>query len=350
VTNSPALPPREQSVDQSASDCDAPSVREVEVTSASRLHFGLLSWGGSARQFGGVGMMVEQPGVRLRVYAADRFAVVGPHAQRVEAFVRKWYESRGGLTLARVACEVLEAPPEHVGLGLGTQLGLSVGMALSRLVEQSLPSPGELALRMGRGLRSSVGTYGFFQGGLIFEPGKLPDEIIAPSAERYALPDTWRIVLLQPVGTAGEAGEAERRAFASLPPVPDSRTRELLAIVRHRLLPAIERSDCLEFGQAIYDYGRLAGECFAAWQGGAFNGARLTALVEKLRDWEVAGVGQSSWGPTLFAILETEAAAESFVHRLRAEPEGGQLNLRVTRPANAGARVREISGVRFADG
>lgn len=331
-------------------ECDADSTRVVEVTAASRLHFGLLSWGGNGRQFGGIGMMVQQPGVKLQVRAADHFTALGPHVERVTEFVRKWYEPRGGLSEARLACEVLNAPPQHVGLGLGTQLGLSVGAALCRFVERSNPSPVDLATRMGRGLRSAVGTYGFFQGGLIFEPGKLSEEQIAPAAERYAVPEAWRVVLIQPAGSAGEAGEVERRAFASLPPVPDDRTRQLLRIVRQRLLPALERADFVEWSQAIYDYGRYAGECFATWQGGAFNGPLLTALVQKLRGWNVAGVGQSSWGPTLFALVESDESARDLLLRLRADPESSGLNLLVTRPANAGARVQELSGVRFAHG
>jgi len=331
-------------------ECGDDSTRVVEVVAASRLHFGLLSWGGNGRQFGGVGLMVQAPRVALRVRAADHFEATGPHAERVTHFARKWYESRGGLAQARTTCDVLEAPPQHVGLGLGTQLALSLGAALCQFEERRWPTPAELALRLGRGLRSAVGTYGFFQGGLIFESGKLPEEGLAPQAERHAVPDSWRVVLIQPTGAVGEAGDVERRAFASLPAVPEERTRQLLAIVRERLLPAIERADCLEFGQAVYDYGRLAGECFAPWQGGPFNGPLLMALVEKIRGWGYAGVGQSSWGPTLFVILESEAEAQALSRRLRAEPEGLSLNLTVTRPANAGARVQELSGVRFAHG
>lgn len=331
---------------------ESPDRRDVaiEVVAPSRLHFGLLAWGGDGRQFGGVGMMVERPCVRLRVARAERFYVEGPHAERVEEFVRRWFKSPGDGEAPRVACRVLEAPPQHVGLGLGTQLGLSVGLALNRLCEGEAPAPVELALRTGRGLRSSVGTYGFFQGGFVHDPGKFRHEPVATTAQRHAVPESWRVVLVRPAGSSGEAGEQERRAFATLPPVPPARTARLNEIIQQRLVPALARHDCGEFGRALYEYGCLAGECFAAWQGGPFNGPVLTKLVERLRTWGVEGVGQSSWGPTLFAVVESEEAARSVESSLRAGPDGESLEVLVTRPAVAGARVEEIPAVRFAHG
>ena len=67
-------------------------------------------------------------------------------------------------------------------------------------------SPQELALSVGRGLRSAVGTYGFVFGGLIVEQGKLPDEPISPLDCRIDLPEAWRFVLVRPLGLTGIAG------------------------------------------------------------------------------------------------------------------------------------------------
>ena len=75
------------------------------------------------------------------------------------------------------------------------------------------------------------------------------------------------------------------------------------------MLPAIERADCSAFGDALYEFGRLAGECFAAAQGGPFANAFNERLVEAIRGYGVAGVGQSSWGPTVFAVVANETEA-----------------------------------------
>ena len=52
--------------------------RSVEVVAPSRIHFGLLSFGNPAiRRYGGVGVMLERPAVRVRITAAGAFTVSG---------------------------------------------------------------------------------------------------------------------------------------------------------------------------------------------------------------------------------------------------------------------------------
>ena len=58
----------------------------VEINAPSRLHCGMLSFGQPAmRQFGGVGAMIDQPGLRLRISPAERFAADGLFSERVRA-------------------------------------------------------------------------------------------------------------------------------------------------------------------------------------------------------------------------------------------------------------------------
>ncbi|MCO6456660.1 MAG: hypothetical protein J5I93_15285, partial [Pirellulaceae bacterium] len=122
----PAEPPQKHAACQ--------SIGEVRVSAPSRLHFGLLSFGGSGRQFGGVGAMIRQPGVRLRVTAAAGFESLGPHGDRVRQVARSWAEHYRLAGLPPCVIEVNSAPPLHVGLGVGTQLGLAVAAGLSRVV------------------------------------------------------------------------------------------------------------------------------------------------------------------------------------------------------------------------
>ena len=132
------------------------------------------------------------------------------------------------------------------------------------------PAPSELAALAGRGDRSAVGTYGFASGGLIVEAGKLPGEPFAPLAARVELPADWRFVVTWPRGEQGLAGEAERNVFRELPPVEQATTARLRAEVDDELLPAARAGDFERFAASLYRYGRLAGECFAAGQGGVF--------------------------------------------------------------------------------
>ena len=61
----------------------------IEVTTPCRLHFGLLAYNpDEARQFGGLGMMVKAPCIRVRLQIADQFQAVGPESDRALAFVK----------------------------------------------------------------------------------------------------------------------------------------------------------------------------------------------------------------------------------------------------------------------
>lgn len=311
----------------------------IRLAAPSRLHFGLFSFGGSGRQFGGVGVMIERPSLEVSVEPAETFSVVGPLSHRARKFANAWAQFYSLAEPPPCVLTIHAAPPEHVGLGTGTQLGLSVAAALYRFTGQPLPGAAELAASVGRGLRSAVGTYGFLAGGLIVERGKLPGELLSPLDCRLDLPAEWRFVLLRPATAAAVFGDDERLAFAQLPAVPADVTAQLIAEVRDRLVPAAARGEFDEFSESMFQFGRLAGACFAARQGGPYNGPQLAALVELVQSLGVCGVGQSSWGPTLFALSPDQASADQFVAKLRAACPGDELNIEISPPSNSGVCV-----------
>jgi beta-RFAP synthase len=196
-----------------------------------------------------------------------------------------------------------------------------------------------LAADMERGKRSAVGTYGFRDGGLIVDAGHVPGQSIGSVSQRMAIPADWRIVLVIPIGQQGLAGTTESDAFACLPPVPDAVTQHLWQIVEREMLPALARRDCVDFGEAVYRYGRLAGECFSAVQGGPFANREIAERIETIREWGIAGVGQSSWGPIVFAICSSQSDAEALVTSLDSRPAPPGCHLEIAPPSNAGAQI-----------
>ncbi len=204
------------------------------VWAPSRLHFGLLSLAGDgeawpdrrgervlpARRFGGVGLMIERPGVRVTASPAVVWSADGPLAERRLSFALRFAESvrrdRPEEEPAPRRLTVEEAPPEHVGLGVGTQLGLAVARALAAAWGLVLDAPA-LARRVGRGLRSALGVHGFAHGGFLVESGKRGDDDgLAPLAARAPFPPQWRLVLATPSAALGLHGREERQAFARL--------------------------------------------------------------------------------------------------------------------------------------
>jgi beta-ribofuranosylaminobenzene 5'-phosphate synthase len=314
-------------------------VPTVEVIAPSRLHFGMFSFGQpGARQFGGAGVMIDRPGLTLRMSGADRFTAAGPLAPRVESIVGRLADAWQMTRLPACRIEVVDAPPEHVGLGTGTQLALSVTAGLNAWRGGEPLDAISLAKLSGRGTRSAIGTYGFLHGGFLVESGKTCDEVLSPLAHRAALPRAWRFVVIIPHGEHGLSGEAEASAFHDLPPVPTATSEQLRREVSEEMVPAAGAGDFARFSRSVDRFGRSAGMCFAARQGGPFASGPVARIVEAIGELGVQGAGQSSWGPSVFALLESELAALRFADAMQARLDPRDAVI-VSKPNQTGARI-----------
>ena len=280
----------------------------VFVEAPARLHFGVLDLRGSlGRRFGGLGAAIPTPSLLLEV-ASSRTGITaaGPDADRAAEFAKRFLEHYGVREGARVL--VHRAIPAHSGLGSGTQLGLAVARALAEL--HGLPTePTALAQAVSRGRRSAIGTWAFALGGFIVEGGRRPgDDGVAPLIGRYRLPENWRCVVAIPTGSPGLSGDAEAAAFARLPLPPVGEAERVSHLVLMQLLPALVQGDIGSFGAALSDIQRITGAWFAAQQGGIFAPGPGETLVRKLAEWGAAGVGQSSWGPAVYGLVDGDAA------------------------------------------
>lgn len=314
-------------------------IHTVRVQTACRIHFGMFSFGHvDQRQYGGVGVMVEPPLVSVTVEPAAETSVVGPLAERARQFATRAIDHWRVHDVPPCKLSV-SSPRDHIGLGVGTQLGLAVAVAMRRFLELAELSLGDLAASVSRGKRSAVGTHGFEQGGLIVDGGKREDDALGVLVHRVAMPRAWRFVLITSGERQGLKGDAEVEAFAKLPPVPSDVTGALWSIVERELLPAISREDCDAFGEALYRFGRMAGECFEVVQGGPYANSAVARIVEAVRGLGVQGVGQSSWGPTVFAVTPTEAAADELVTELINRQFAARSAITIARPCNHGAII-----------
>ncbi len=283
--------------------------------------------------------MVEPPAAEVAIEPAADFAVSGALAERAEKSALS-AASHWQLP-APPACRIhVESPPEHHGLGVGTQLSLAVAAGLRSFLGLPELTAEALAASVGRGRRSAVGTHGFLHGGLIVDGGKEAGQSLGTLGERVAVPADWRFVLITSRDRPGLSGDTESDVFGRLPPVPGEVTQELWRLTEDEMLPAVKRADCAAFGEAVYYFGRFAGECFAAAQGGPFAGEEIGRLVDALRDHGVDGVGQSSWGPTVFAIVPNEATARALADWLQTEMRLARDTISIARANNCGAVIR----------
>src|SRR5690606_28981525 len=218
------------------------------------------------RQFGGVGMMIDRPALRVKFTSSEKFNVGARRAKRIRVAAEACQRYLGWNHLPPCRIEVETSPPPHVGLGVGTQTDLAVARGLTAWLGDEETSLAELALAVDRGGRSSIGAFGFEQGGLIVDGGRGSGNSLGELQQRVAMPEAWRVLLLLPKELQGLSGEAEREAFESLPPVPPELHAELVRRACDELVPAAKEGDFDRFAEALYHYGRQAGQCYSAIQ------------------------------------------------------------------------------------
>jgi beta-RFAP synthase len=315
----------------------------VRILTGCRLHFGLLAWGATAGpRFGGAGVMLDSPGVDLAIVRDRDWSIRGvqPGCERIEQFVRKYREHRGDYpTPPPCRLDLVREIPAHAGLGSGTQLGLAVARGLAVMAGENPVPTAELARRIGRGARSSVGIHGFEQGGFIVDAGKSDRQPVGGLAARLPFPAEWRFVLVTPPEAPGLSGGAERAAFQRLPTMPAATTAELRRLISDALRPALAAEEFERFSEALYELNRRVGEAFAPVQCGPYANPRMAELARRLRAEGIRGVGQTSWGPTLFALLPDRTSTENAVARLAAPGPWADCALHIAAAKNDPAAV-----------
>jgi beta-ribofuranosylaminobenzene 5'-phosphate synthase len=295
--------------------------RIIRIRTPSRLHFGLLGWGPQRnREFGGVGLMIDAPGVEFTVEPAKSWNIEGPLAPRVEQLVAQFRSAlrATGTTVPPARIRVEHAPAEHVGLGVGTQLCLAVARAVLLHAGVGHLPVENLAFLTGRGLRSGIGVHGFEHGGLIVDGGRRTETAIPPLLVRLPFPEDWSILIVQPRDRPGLHGPDERQFFAKLPPITQEVTDSLCRLVLLAILPSVIEHDLAAFGAALSELQARVGACFASAQGGIFASPQASIIVSELLGLGFVGVGQSSWGPTLYGFCSFSADKRSMsVENLR---------------------------------
>lgn len=342
------LPPSMASATPSAPRAEARA--GVGVRAPGRLHLGFIDPSGSlGRRFGSIGLVIDGFETELELVPAER-DVLQADTPAAEAELERAAQhlcvlrERSGrreplsLRLRRVL-------PPHAGFGSGTQLALAVGRAFARCHGLELDTA-TIAQWLGRGVRSGIGIAGFDAGGLLLDGGPGRDGRPARLLSRIELPAAWRVIVVLDSSMRGLSGEQERAAIAQLPPLPQAAAADICHQLLMRVLPGAAGDEFEAFAPGLNRVQQLLGDHFAPAQAGS---AWTSDSVGRLmRFWgehagEAAALGQSSWGPTGFAIVPSAAAAEGLIDAARsAGTLDGALELRVVTARNRGALVTEL--------
>ena len=321
----------------------------VQVTAGARVHFGFGNLSlARERLYGGLGVSLREPRVRVEAVPADELRCEDPQASEYAA------RALDLLDLPGISLTIHERLPAHVGLGSGTQLALATLAAVAR-AHDCEPRVRERAPQLGRGGRSGVGCATFESGGFVADAGHRAErfttkppaagewEVPKPVA-RHALVDSWRFVVVVPDIEPGRSDDHEDRSIERVVERADPAIADDIAkIVAQRLLPAVAEDDWHAFGDAIAAVSRLNGAWYADEQGGVYR-PPLGELVDVLeRSPAVAGAGQSSWGPAVYGLTDDEragtarAAAREALSTIDVDGE-----VVVCTPDNDGARIEVL--------
>lgn len=312
----------------------------VRVQAPARLHLGFMDLNGNlGRRFGSLGLTLEGIATEIEVRPCRTLQVECPAAEQVRvlacasALIEKLALPQG------VCINVRRLIPGHVGLGSGTQLALAVSTGLARLYGIELPAR-QGATLMSRGMRSGIGIGAFETGGFILDGGRGKKDALPPVIIQSRFPDDWRVLLIFDERGPGIHGNEERAAFASLPVFPAEQAAALCRMVMMQALPALAEQDCEGFGRAISSLQQVVGDHFSPVQSGRFASREVAQVLDWLETQNIYGIGQSSWGPTGFAILDSQSRADAVLQAVM-DRFGGNPNLRfmICRARNHGSRI-----------
>lgn len=309
------------------------------MQSSGRLHLGFFDLnGGLGRRFGSLGVTLEEPYTRLTLRRAPDVSAEGHERERAARYLetlRKAFRTESGYALA-----IEQAVPAHAGLGSGTLLALCVGAAFCRLEGKPFDAR-SIAGLLQRGARSGIGIGAFERGGVLMDGGRNPAGAAAPIISALPFPEEWRILLIYDQAGEGLSGDEERAAFGSLPEFPEAEASRLCRLMLMQALPSLVERDLDGFGSAVAELQRSVGDHFAPRQGGSrFTSPRVAKVLAELEAHGVKGVGQSSWGPTGFAFLGSEAEGQKWLSRFTESSFSKELGFALTAGRNAGAVVR----------
>ena len=316
---------------------------KVSVKTPARLHLGLIDMNGDlGRMFGGLGVGIDHPNIVLEAQNVDSFKVTGKETQLTTILAKRFLSNYQ--IQPKVHIHVAEAIPSHIGLGSGTQFSIAVAVALAKLFDVKASVP-ELAVSMGRARRTAVGTSIFEWGGFVVDGGKnLKTQAFPPLIYRQPFPTEWRFIVAVPNQKEGLSNSEENHAFEKLTVQPAEEVGQICRLIMLKLLPALAEHDIENFGDALTKIQILTGNHFAQAQGGTYSSPAAAECIEFMKKIGTHGVGQSSWGPALYAVVKQEQAKQSLIQIKEYLSRGMGGEAFIAKANNRGATIKTLEG------
>jgi beta-ribofuranosylaminobenzene 5'-phosphate synthase len=325
------------------------------IKTPSRLHLTLIDLNGSiGRIDGGVGLTIQKPGLILHAKPQDSDIEIFFEDQNISEKLMKDYREKiensatKMLEFLKISSgfefTVKETYPAHSGLGSGTQISLAVGKIILKLNNMDMAAP-EIAKIVGRGGTSGIGVGAFDQGGFIIDGGHriedkpdfLPSSASrappAPLIARYNFPKDWNMLLAIPNVPPGASGPKEVNIFQKYCPIPLAEVQNLSHILLMKMMPAVVEADIDSFGDSVNQIQTTGFKKVEL----ELQHPLINTLIDTMKSAGAAGVGMSSFGPTIYAITDTNTKEIEIAAKNTMKEVGGELI--TTKAQNSGAII-----------
>lgn len=326
----------------------------MEIETSARLHLSLIDLNGKeGRLDGGIGIALENPSLKIECKECDNNCIT--FDENFNLSNPELYESKI-LDSTNIMKEYLNIEtnyhfkvkniyPIHNGLGLGTQLALSVAKLISSLNEVELTTL-ELATIIQRGGASGIGVYSFDNGGIIIDGGhkkSIKKDFLPSSASkvspppllaRYDFPREWNIILARPDIAGGASGRKEVDIFQRYSPINIQDVQQISYLTLMKLMPAVVEKDIHDFGDAINKIQSLGFKKIER----NLQDSQINQLIKTMEDLNIPAVGMSSFGPTCFGI--TDEKTNSLIKELE-EKTNNKVTFNLTKGKNHGSTLKK---------
>ncbi|PPR38216.1 MAG: hypothetical protein CFH26_00213 [Alphaproteobacteria bacterium MarineAlpha6_Bin4] len=282
----------------------------IQIITPSRLHFGFIELNNSCHsKFGGIGLSIDKFHTKIIIKKNTKMKLKSKVSNKAQFFLTKFCKKNK--IKSNFSINIEKSSPQHIGLGSGTQLALSIGTAISNLNNINLNIE-EIAKILNRSSRSNVGLINFKHGGFLIDL-KISNKFYS-NIDKVFFPEEWKIILVKD-NDQGLHGKNEMEAFKKLKSLKKNNIN-LASLVLLEIYPSIIENNFDNFSKAITKLQNEMSKKFKSFQGGKFSSISVGNVLKFLKKKNVKGYGQTSWGPSGFAFFPNIEKAKQMQKKL----------------------------------
>lgn len=322
----------------------------IEIKSPARLHFGQLDLNGEiGRIYGGSGVGIKEPYCKMKFKKSDNIIVKGEKSKEIKKTLDQFISFLREKSLLNenkgVIVEVEKALPFHCGLGSGTQIALTLAEGINKLYKLDLDKFKIAELADRKHSRSAVGFGAFYYGGFIADGGRIIEEkendnYLPPILFKEKIPEDWCFIIIIPsINKEKMSGKKEIKTFKELKKMDITTSAENCHHLLLGMLPALKEKDIKRFSYHLNKIEDNVADYFSEIQSGRYTSDYGEEIISFLEDNNILGRGQSSWGPTLYALLENKKRAKKIKNDILNKFKTKIDKIFITEAANEGAEI-----------